>query len=420
MQWRNLVRALFASALVCGALTVHGQSLDKAFATFTACDAGLFKSIASDQDSWRALAPIGSNDKVAWIATKDRQASSGNVLEIPSKPTVAGLQVTHFVDESMSLGLTSHFFYWGFKLAGTIESVKEKIAPLVHENERLRKDNDIYVRTELRTATKPWMPARTVGGVPPRMLTMERALLIENDGDTPNTVKVLCSLQGDVTAEVLGELRPDIAPTEYPKSIDPELFTKTPPSEEVLQTLKLAAENGGQWAPKFKRVTYTYKSGSNDTSVTLVNSENGLMDVVEDYGTFKMRRQMLAGLIQTKSRFNTTGAVYLTKKLDLKWPSDLNKGSTLEYQQTSQNEPTQPEDKTSIFGWKCISGDAFEASKIFATLTGRAIALQCTDPKGTAQGKAFLEDLGLFIDYTPASGFFGSATPKFTQFRVER
>lgn len=420
MQWQNLVRASVASALACGALAVHGQSLDKTFATFTACDAGFFKSIASDQATWRAVAPIEGNDTAAWIATKNRKAADGNVLELPGKPTVAGLPVTHYLDESSSLSLTSHFYYWGFKISGTVDSVKEKIAPLVYDNKRLRKDDDVYVRTELRTSNKPWAPARTVGGVPPRMLTMERALLIENDADLPNTVKVLCSLQGDLTAEVLGELRPDISPKEYPESIDPELFSKTPANEEILKIVKLAAEGSTQWAPKFKRVTYSQKSGNDETPVTVVNTNDGLLDVTEDYGIFKMRRQMLAGLVQTKSRFNTTGSIYVTKQLDLKLPGDLAKGSVLEYLQTSQNVPTQPGDKASSFGLKCVVGDAFEASKIFSTLTGRAVALQCTDPKGTAQGRAFLEDLGLFVDYTPASGFFGSAKPKYTRFSVEQ
>lgn len=420
MQWQHLVRASVTSALAYGALAAHSQSLDSAFATFTACDAGFFKSIAADQATWRAVAPIDGNDSAAWIATKDRKAVEGNVLALAGKPTVAGLPVTHYLDESSSLSLTSHFYYWGFKLSGTVDSVKEKIAPLVYDNKRLRKDDDVYVRTELRTAYKPWAPARTVGGVPPRMLTMERALLIENDPDMPNTVKVLCSLQGDLTAEALGELRPDIAPKDYPESIDPELFSKTPANEEVLKTVKLAAQNAAQWAPKFKRVTYAYKSGNDETPVTLVNTADGLVEVTEDYGVFKMRRQMLAGLVQTKSRFNTTGSIYVTKQLDLKWPADVAKGSALEYQQTSQSVPTQPGDKASSFGLKCVVGEALEASKIFSTLTGRAVTLQCTDAKGVAQGRAFLEDLGIFIDYTPASGFFGSAKPKYTRFSVER
>lgn len=420
MQSQYLVRASVASALACFALAANSQSLDSTFATFTACDAGFFKSVAADEATWRAVAPIEGNDSAAWIATKDRKNADGNVLALSGKPTVAGLPVTHFLDESSSLNLRSHYYYWGFKLTGTVDTVKEKITPLVYDNKRLRKDDEAFVRTELRTAYKPWAPARTIGGVPPRMLTMERALLIENDPDTPNTVKVLCSLQGDLTAEALGELRPDIAPKDYPEVMDPELFSKTQASEEVLKTVKLAAQSAAQWAPKFKRVTYVYKTGNDETPVTLVSTDDGLIDVTEDYGLFKMRRQMLAGLVQTKSRFNTTGPIFVTKQLNLKLPTELAKGAVLEYQQTSQSLPTEPGDKANTFGLKCVVGEALEASKIFSTLTGRAVTLQCNDAKGAVQGRAFMEDLGIFIEYTPASGFFGSAKPKFTRFSVEQ
>lgn len=413
-------RASVASVLVCVALSAQGQVVDKAFAAFSACDAGLFKAIATDQTEWSALAPIQAKDGVAWITSKDRKAETGNVLELRGKPTVAGLPITHYLDEASSLTPTSHFYYWGFKLSGSLESVKDAIAPLVYDNKRLRKDDGGYVRTEMRTANKPWAPARTASGSVPRMLTMERAFLIEEDTELPNTVKVLCSIQGDITADALSELRPDIPATEYPESIDPELFTRTNAADDVMKSVLLATAASPLWMPKFKSVSYTFKNDGNETSISVVNTHNGLVEVTEDYGVFKMRRQMLAGMVQTKSRFNTTGPIYVTKRLDLKLPAELVKGTAVEYQSTGQNVPSQAGDKSSAFGLKCVVGDAQEASKIFSDLTGRAITLQCTDTKGATHGKVFLEDLGLFVDYTPASGFFGSAKPKFTRFNVER
>lgn len=409
-----------AAVLTCGAFSTNAQSLEKSFEAFTACDASFFKSIAADQTVWQAHAPLEGTGTLAWIKTKDRKATGGNVLEIPSKPTVAGLPVTHYLDESLSLGSTSHFYYWGFKVAGTLDTVMEKIKPLVHDSKRLRKDDGAFVRTELKMADKPWSAARTTGGSAPRMLTMERAFLIEKDTEVPDTVKVLCSLQGDLSADVLRELRPDISPKDYPETLDPDLFNKLQAGDEVMKSIKTAAEKSDLWKPKFKRITYTYKSGRDETPVTLVNTGDGLLSVMEDYGVFKMHRQTLAGFVQTKSRFNATGPVFVTQKLDLNLPSDLNRGDTLSYQQTNMDVPAEADRKANTFGLKCVAGEAFEASKIFPSLAGRAIPLQCTNLKGEAQNKAFLEALGIAIEYTPATGFFGSAKPTYTRFNVEQ
>lgn len=420
MKKQKLAYVSMAAVLACGAFSADAQSLDKSFTAFTACDASFFKSIATDQATWRAHTPVEGTDTLAWIKTKDRKASGGNVLEIPSKPTVAGLPVTHYLDESLSLGAGSYFYYWGFKLAGTVDSVMEQIKPLVYDNKRLRKDDGAFVRTELKYSGKPWMPVATPGGSVPRATTIERAFLIEKDTDLPNTVKVLCSLQGDLSAEVLQELRPDIAPKDYPETLDPELYNKVQVGDEVMQQIKAVIQKSALWTPKFKRVTYSSANGRSEIPVTLVNTGDGLLSVTEDYGVFKMQRQMLAHFVQTKSRFNAAGSIFVTVKLDLDLPSEFNKGQTLSYQRTGQNMPAETGQTAMTFGLKCVVGDTFEASKIFATLTGRAVALQCTDPKGEAQNMAFLESLGIAIDYTPATGFFGSAKPKYTRFSVEQ
>jgi hypothetical protein len=420
MKKQNLACAFITAVTACGVTSVQAQSLDTSFAAFTACDASFFKSIAADRAAWSAHVALDGSDTVAWIKTPDRATAGGNVLPIPGTPTIAGLPLTHYLDESMSLGATSHYYYWGFKVAGTVDSVVEKIKPLVADSKRLRKDGDVFVRTELKFFGKPWLPIATPGGSVPQAQTVERAFLIENDEDTPNTVKVLCSLQGDLSADVLQDLRPDIATKDYPATLDPELFNKVQASDEIMKTIKDAAAKSPLWTPKFKRVTYSYKGSRYDIPVTLVNAGDGMLNVTENYTLFKMNRQMLAGLLQTKSRYNASGAVFRTEKLDLSLPSELNPGDTLSFEQGSRPVPADASEKDNVFGLKCVAGEAFEASKIFSTLPGRAITLQCTDLKGDVRSKAFLEAVGIAIDYTPASGFFGSAKPKYTQFSIEQ
>ncbi|MBT0570963.1 hypothetical protein KIK84_11530 [Curvibacter sp. CHRR-16] len=420
---RVWIKAAGVAALSAVASVASAQSLDKAFAVFTACDGSFFKALATDQALWQQQVPLENKDGVAWIKTPNRLAEDGNVVELPAKPTVAGLTVTHYLDEFSALMPAvmprSHFAYWGFKVNGSLEAVASAIKPLVQDSKRLRKDGDVYVRTELKVGDLPWRAAALASGVP-RPLNTERAFLLETDPELPNTVKVLCSLQGNVSGDMLAELRPDVPRHEWPASLDPDLLQKTAANEAVLAQFKEAQEKNPLLVPKFKRVSYTTAEGGdkNTVQVTVQTTGDGLLEVTEDYGVFKMQRQMLAGWIQAKGRMGKVGSVFRVESLELDLPDSWRKGDKLRYSTVLRDVPPEADSKEKAYSETCVVGDTFEASKIFATLSGNAIALTCST-SGRENKQAFIESLGLFVDYTPASGFFGSAKPKYTRFTVE-
>ena len=92
----------------------------------------------------------------------------------------------------------------------------------------------------------------------------------------------------------------------------------------------------------------------------------------------------------------------------------------LGFKQTSRIEPMDSDKKPSSTSLSCVVGESFEASKIFASLQGRAIGLTCTRDNKEKTGKALIESLGVVVDYTPAAGFFGRSTPRYTRFSVEQ
>jgi hypothetical protein len=400
--------------------SANAESIEKSITAFTACDAGFFKAVAADAAAWRVHTGISGTDQLAWIKTNDRNATGGNVSEIQSKPLVAGLPITHYLDEASNLGSLGLYYYWGFKVAGTLDSVAEQLKPFVLNNARLRKDEGTYVRSELKFSGKPWLPVPTQGGRAPRPFTVERVLLIEADTTLPNTVKVLCSLQGDITAEILQELRPDIDPKDYPMRLDPQLFEKIQPRDQVLQAVRTAAAANPIWKPNFKRLTYSYATNSGDVPVELVNSGDGLVTVSENYTFFKVTRLMSGGFAQLKSRMNTNGLVYVTDQLTLEVPAKFEKGAILSFNQTSKTEPVDMDRKPSSTALSCVVGESFEASKIFASLQGLAVGLVCTRDNKEKTGKALIENLGVVVDYTPATGLFGSSTPRYTRFNIEQ
>ena len=416
LWWRQICTSLALMALT---QAPHAQSVEDTFRAFTACDAGLFQSIAHNKPEWRKHADLSGNESVAWISTPDRQAVGGNVRALSTPPEVAGLPLTHYVDESEHWGSNSHLYRWGFKVMGSLAMVANKLTPLVLDKEHLLEDEGGYLRTELKFSGKPWLPLTTPSSAAPQPLTVTRTLTLEKDPALPNTVQVLCTLQGDVSAEVLQTLRPDIDPKEYPATLDPELFGKVQLGDAVLQAVQQTTRQSPLWLPKFKRIRYAYASNGSENSVVVENMGNGLLEATENYNLFTVHRQTLAGLVQTKSRFNDSGSVALTQSISLNLPSTIRPGDTLGFQLLGQSAPAQADAQTWTMALQCTAGKAFDAADIFETLPGRAIRLRCYNEKNEARSKVLLESLGLVIDYTPSSSIFSSAKPQYTQFSIE-
>ncbi|QTN30071.1 hypothetical protein HZ993_09850 [Rhodoferax sp. AJA081-3] len=401
--------------------SANAQGVEKSFAAFTSCTGSFFKAMEAEAVAWRAHTGIASNAGVSWIKTADRSATSGNVAELKGKPVVAGVTLTHYLDESSNLGAGGLYYYWGFKAEGTVERVAEQLKPLIFHSSRLRKDKDVFVRTEVKASDGRWTAVATQSGSAPGFLSTERAFLIEPDADIPNTVKVLCSLQGDITAEVLLSTRPDISSSDHPKRLNPNLFEETAPNDQAQNAILAAIAGKPDWKPKFKRVTYdtTYKL------VEIVSSEDGLVNVKESYSRFKVQRQMAAGLLQLKSRMNTNQAVNVTDQLTVELPPNFDISQTLKFKQTSNYQPLAIDSQPMTYGLTCEVNSTISASKIFASLVGDAVLFNCIDDESKkSDGKAFLRDLGIFIEYTPETLTLLLTTvpakPKYRRFDVER
>lgn len=167
--------ALCSTLLATGMTSGYAQSVEKSFAAFTTCNGSFFKTLESEASAWRAHADVASHEGVGWIKTIDRNAAGGNVTELKWMPQVAGLTLTHYLDESLHLGSSGFYYFWGFKIAGTVDNVAEQLKPLIFHSSRLRKDKDVYARTEVKSTDGRWTAVATQSGSAPGFLTTERA-----------------------------------------------------------------------------------------------------------------------------------------------------------------------------------------------------------------------------------------------------
>lgn len=415
MNLKKILFALYAALSVSNSFA-FSQKLDSSVAALTACDASFFQTLHQEKEAWKKHANIETVNAISWIKTTNRKQDNGNVYKFKAPIKAQGLTLTHFIDESSSIGENADFYYWGFKVTGTVDETAEQLKKFMVASERLRKVDDSYVRTELKIGKMPWLQAKLESGKIPRALTVERVLLIEADESQPNTSKVLCSIQGSITADVLQEIRPDIARAEYPTNIDPDMFEKTPIDAQALSYAKNFLDSHPMFKAKFKKVSYTVKNDGLSHAVQLTAEDTGLIFLTEHYGVFDVKRLTIAGEIQLKGGIVGRGSPVYGKQYNIQVQQKFDElGSLFSYEHLSQAESTSEIKVT------CKIDEQFEATKIFKSLTGSAVQLICSrQGSKDKEYKAYIEDLGIFVNYKPASMFGGKAKPEYTEFEVER
>lgn len=402
--------------------SAHADVYEDAFRDFTACDAGFFKAIHREPAAWKSLAPLATSGNYSWLKIRNRHKEGDNLLDLAAPLPVAGLNLVSFFDEISDLDSLGLYYYWGFTVPGKVDDVARQLTPLIQNSERFRRDGPVYVRTEVKFADTGWLPLATYSNTPAGLEKIERVFLIEPHESVQNLVRVSCSLQGAVSAEVLKEIRPDIAPEDYPKKIAPIEFDDAQVPERVTQVASKTS-----WAPKFKRLSYTYRAKRvgqplENLSTVEMEAQGGLVRVRENYTTFNVQRLMLAGLVQLKSRMNGTGdgRVTVTTKLEMSLPDTLRKGDKLSVHEIMQRQPAKADDSDSRVTILCDVVEEVAAESIYSTLTGRAFRLSCTSGKeNDTSNKVYLEDLGIFVPLGGKSEF-GDWTYQLIRFEIER
>lgn len=390
--------ALLACALCAPAITyANDAALTDTLKAFTQCDADFFDSLNTHRDTWKAYAPLKQDKSSTWIAVKNRSESEANTVPV-SPPPIAGLKLLSYFDESSDLGQLGHYYYWGFIVEGGIDEVAKHLAPLMAQPTTLQNLGGAYVRSELKMGDS-WQLIVPKPGTAPGTKNVERVLLVEPEGKQGTQSRVSCSLQGAVNAAMLVQLRPDIAPADYPTQRPDIAIDSIPVPPAVLAQL-----DAPLLQPKFKTLSYTYidknsPAGKARPVTVEYTAEGGLLKSNEIYSnTFHVERLTLADLIQAKGKMHGIGdeSVALTQHAEISLPQNWNPGQTLSARLSQVNLPTKTTDKPRETTMSCKVGQRFPAKQVFATLTGDAIQLKCDQGYYTTT-RAFIEDVGIVL-----------------------
>jgi hypothetical protein len=389
---------LLASALLLPTVAeASDAALTETLKAFTRCDASFFASLNTHRVIWGEFASLKQEKDAAWITVKNRGGSPDNLVPLRGTPFVAGMKLLSYVDESSDLGELG--FTWGFIVEGGVGEVAKRLAPLMEQPGQLQNLGSLYMRSELKVGDNQWQVIQPQPALVPATKGVLRILTVQPEGKQGTQSRVNCSLQGAVDGAILAQLRPDVAPADYPQPRPDTSITNVDVPEDVLKRL-----DSPLLQPKFKTLSYTYVTRSGNAikgrPVTVEYTADGvLLKTNEIYSdAFHVERLTQAGLIQLKSKLNGVGdgRVFLTRELEVKAPTSWDSGQTLNTRLIVKQVPARPTDKPTTLSMICTVGQRFPARQVFASLTGDAIALECE--QGTSKTtNAFIEDLGVSL-----------------------
>jgi len=208
-------RMLGILLLLCPAL-LQAQTLvaDKLLTDLSFCDARFFQTMKKIGTSLQKFGKVESRGNIAYWIVADREDDGKNIMTF-SEPIEGKIPLLGYFDEIVDLQSMGHYYSWGVLAKGNPDSILEIIKPLVNDSGRLRRDGDVIVRSEIRDTSSPsanWTKNdELTSGIIPKKNTAERVFLVEAAGEKyPGFTRIGCSLQGNVSAEMLWTERPDI------------------------------------------------------------------------------------------------------------------------------------------------------------------------------------------------------------------
>ncbi|AXV84549.1 hypothetical protein [Ralstonia solanacearum] len=178
----------------------------------SSCQKEFFAAIGAKREALSALATVKQRaGGVAFIAVPDRDKEDASAVRFSAPYQDAGVPVIAYFDEVRDIGALGKYYAWGFIVPGKLDDIAKQVTARIAESKRLRSTEGVYVRSDLWKDGHWQADDQLAGDTPPAPGTVERVLLIEEAGPAfPGAVRIGCSLQGSVTAEMLASERPDL------------------------------------------------------------------------------------------------------------------------------------------------------------------------------------------------------------------
>jgi len=228
-------------------------------------------------------------------------------------------------------------------------------------------------------------------------------------------------------------------------------------SANVIQSVDAARAGNPLWMPKFRKLSYTFKTrksgpdgGDKVTTLELEAQPHGLLRMTAVDGSKVAQVLSFAGLVTLKLELTGSEVITTTdadgrvlgkstrpievpalvaRKVGLELPAELKPGAVFKAGTVMvEKKPgkTDYTDRDMLPGEsrKCEVKERLDASAYFSSLTGKAVGVDCLTYMGLSdipkhEALVYFEDLGLFVDLgrQPSDG---SPSTIITDMKIER
>ncbi|MDM0000769.1 hypothetical protein QTI24_19300 [Variovorax sp. J22P240] len=180
---------------------------------FARCDASFFALLAADPTPFGSAIELTRKGPHATPKVRNPWAGvrQDGVQEFAQPIEVDGLRLLAWREDAASVPPLGTFIRWGFEVEGKPERVAVRLNRLLPLHLKLSSRDGTWTRGEARNNRDPaneWkLPAMPLGVLPKRPNTVDRVLAAERS-EEPGRTRLYCTLQGDITLDLLRSLRP--------------------------------------------------------------------------------------------------------------------------------------------------------------------------------------------------------------------
>ncbi len=213
IQMKKIQIALAACLATTHVFAANMLQPDLLLGALSRCDASFFASLGSNAMVYVANPYFKQRGSYGYFQVPNRNVPESSSQSFDPPLGLGSLEAVGYFDEVLDLGESGKYVSWGFLFRAPVGEVVNQLRSQIWEAQRLRKDDQIFVRSEVWNQLQKnptWEKVAAIGGTVPKPGTIERVLLIEPSDDNANLTRFGCSLQGSVPAEMLKTERPDM------------------------------------------------------------------------------------------------------------------------------------------------------------------------------------------------------------------
>lgn len=227
---------LFIPCMVLAQNSVVESNTDKLINSFLNCDDQFFQQLAKHKTFFKQFFDLETSDSVAYIPVENTQKNNKSSVIFKKPIYYNGLTIIGYENIFIETSFSGQYYFWGFILDNSIDETitsLNKLNWLKYNSVAYIANAQIYDRI-----TKPnvWHNnPYAIDGVIPRQATIEKSLYLEPFKN--NKIELVCSIQGDITNDILYTIRPDMKP------INEKIMAER---QEMIKAYKLKKESQSQ------------------------------------------------------------------------------------------------------------------------------------------------------------------------------